>query len=75
MLRESDAELIQDRVELMDDHTHIRLRTHGGYVDKDIERLREIITTVNSEFETLHKAALRSQELIEEFLEENLLEG
>lgn len=39
----------------------IRLRTNGRVVDQDIERLAQIIGTVNSEFEELYEAAYVSE--------------
>ena len=48
----------------------IRLRTNGRVVDQDIERLKHIIGTVNSEFEELHRAAFVSEREIALFLRE-----
>ena len=42
----------------------IRLRTNGRVVDRDIERLAQIIGTVNSEFEERYKAAYVSEKEI-----------
>ncbi len=39
----------------------IRLRTNGRVIDQDFDRLRQIIATVNSEFEELYEAAYVSE--------------
>jgi hypothetical protein len=48
----------------------IQLTTKGDFIKEDIKLLRQIVVSVNADFERVQKAALESQEQIAEFLKE-----
>ena len=48
----------------------IQLTTKGDFIKEDIKLLRQIVVSVNADFERVHKADLESQEQIATFLKE-----